>query len=270
MVMSNTARFYRDFTNTQRWTSFRVCVATTDLYIRARSDFSESVRKTVIQLRREIEDHIELYPDFFSSYTPLEQQKTDSLVVQRMYRASAATGVGPMAAVAGALSEYVGREIAPLSDEIIVENGGDIWLSLQEPVSVSVYAGNSPFTDSLAMRITSSQTPLSICTSSGRIGHSLSFGEADAATVLSPDAALADAAATATGNLVHSAEDLTRAVEFAMSIDGVTGAIVLYGDKLAAMGAVELIPRLEGCEGHESPEENPAADAAVSEHSEIP
>jgi len=175
-----------------------------------------------------------------------------------------------MAAVAGALSEYVGREIAPLSDEIIVENGGDIWLSLQEPVSVSVYAGNSPFTDSLAMRITSSQTPLSICTSSGRIGHSLSFGEADAATVLSPDAALADAAATATGNLVHSAEDLTRAVEFAMSIDGVTGAIVLYGDKLAAMGAVELIPRLEGCEGHESPEENPAADAAVSEHSEIP
>jgi ApbE superfamily uncharacterized protein (UPF0280 family) len=268
--MRNTERFYRDFTNTRRWTSFRVCVATTDLYIRARSDFSENVRKTVIQLRGEIEDHIALYPDFLSSYTPLEQKETDSLVVQRMYRASAATGVGPMAAVAGALSEYVGREIAPLSDEVIIENGGDIWLNLQEPVSVSVYAGNSPFTDSLAIRIMPSQTPLSICTSSGRIGHSFSFGEADAATVFSPDAALADAAATATGNLVHSAEDLTRAVEFAMSIDGVTGAMVLYGDKLAVMGAVELIPRLKDCEEHEIRVENSSADAVCPEHSEIP
>jgi len=268
--MSNTERFYRDFTNTQRWTSFRVCVATTDLYIRAQSDFSESVRKTVIQLRGEIEDHIALHPDFISSYTPLEQKETDSHIVQRMYRASAAAGVGPMAAVAGALSEYVGREIAPLSDEVIVENGGDIWLKVQEPLSISVYAGNSPFSDSLAIRVMPSQTPLSICTSSGRIGHSISFGKADAATVLSPDAALADAAATAAGNLVHSAEDLTRAVEYAMSIDGVAGAIALYGDKLAAMGAVELIPRVKDCGEHEGLVEHSAADAAFSEHSEIP
>ena len=264
--MINGERFYRDFSNSQRWTSFRVCVATTDLYIRARGDFSEIVRKTVIELRKEIEEHIALHPDFISSYTPLEQRETDSHIVQRMYRASTAAAVGPMAAVAGALSEYVGREISLLSDEVIVENGGDIWLILQEPVSVSVYAGNSPFTDALAIRIMPSQTPLSICTSSGRIGHSLSFGRADAATVLAPDAALADAVATAAGNLVQNEEDLTGAVEYAMSVDGVIGAMALYGDKLAVMGEVELVPRIKHGGENDSRKRSPLNDTAIQEH----
>ncbi len=129
------------------------------------------------------------------------------MIVKTMAEAAEKAGVGPMAAVAGAIAEYVGRELLPFSREVIVENGGDIFLKTQKTRSIGIYAGeSSPFTGKLALRIEPKDTPLGICTSAGTVGHSLSFGKCDAAILVSPSASLADAAATAVGNLIQSAD----------------------------------------------------------------
>ncbi|MCA1989441.1 MAG: hypothetical protein LDL07_09915, partial [Desulfarculus sp.] len=83
--------------------------------------------------------------------------------------------------------------------------------------------------------------PLAVCTSSGTVGHSLSLGRADAATILAKDAALADAAATALGNRVRTAADLATALDWAQGVPGVLGALVIKGSQLAAWGEVELV-----------------------------
>jgi ApbE superfamily uncharacterized protein (UPF0280 family) len=235
-------RFYRDFSDSTRWTSFCVKVESTDLFIRAKGDFTERVKKTVIRLRDEIQRHISENQIFLTSYKPLEQRECSSTIVNRMYHTSKVAGVGPMAAIAGVIAESVGVELSECSEEVIVENGGDIWLKLQEPVTISIFAGSSPFSGKIALKIDPERTPLGICTSSGRLGHSFSFGNADAATIISEDAALADATATETGNLVKGESDLKRAVDYAMSIDGVIGSLVIYRDKMIIKGDVEIVP----------------------------
>ena len=147
-----------------------------------------------------------------------------------------------MAAVAGALAERVGRALEPLSAEVIVENGGDIYLKVASPATVSLFAGKSPLSHRVGLKIDPELTPLGVCTSSGTVGHSFSFGRADAACVLAPNAALADAAASALGNRVQQAGDIAAALEWAAALPDILGAVVIVGDKLGAWGRVELVP----------------------------
>ncbi len=147
-----------------------------------------------------------------------------------------------MAAVAGALAARVGRALAPLSPEIIVENGGDIYLKVAEPVTVALFAGKSPLSWRVGLKIDPALSPLGVCTSSGTVGHSLSFGRADAACVVAADAALADAAATALGNRVPDAAAIAPALKWAETVAGIRGAVVIVGDKLGAVGDLELTP----------------------------
>jgi uncharacterized protein len=143
-----------------------------------------------------------------------------------------------MAAVAGAVAEVVGRELMDNSEEIIIENGGDIWMRTTRPASVSIYPGGHYF-DAVALKIHPDRTPCGICTSSARIGLSFSFGKADAATVIAPGAALADAIATEVCNRVQSEETMEDAADNGMRC-GATGVVVIYRDRLAARGNVEL------------------------------
>ena len=149
--------------------------------------------------------------------------------------------VGPMAAVRG-FAEIVGLALLEYAPEVLVENGGDLFVKASEPVSVSIYAGQSPLSGKLGLLIRPEQTPLGICTSSGTVGPSFSKGQADAAVALSPSVPLADAAATALGNLVQGPGDLEAALEQAQHINGVTGAVVICGDRMAAWGEVSLLP----------------------------
>jgi len=152
--------------------------------------------------------------------------------------------------VAGAIAEAVGRDLLASSAEVIVENGGDIFLALEKGRMVGIYAGDSPFTGKLALQIGPGETPMGICTSSGTVGHSLSFGKADAVIVLSPSAALADAAATAVGNVVEDSDDIPGAVEFAQGLDGVDGVVVIKGERMGMWGRVKLADMAGvGCEG---------------------
>jgi ApbE superfamily uncharacterized protein (UPF0280 family) len=145
-----------------------------------------------------------------------------------------------MAAVAGTIAGYVGRGLAQLSEVVIVENGGDIFIQSPADRVVGVYAGHSPLSGKIGLKIKGSKTPLGVCTSSGTVGHSLSFGAADAVVVLSPQTALADATATAIGNLIQNADDIDKGIELTRSVKGVIGVLIIKGNKIGIWGDVNI------------------------------
>ena len=223
-------------------TGFRVAVKETDLWVLAARDCTREVREFVIQERQQLEAYIAGHPGFLTTLVPWPGDPFAPLLVREMIDAAAAAGVGPMAAVAGALAARVGLHLAPLSPEVIVENGGDIFLAIQQPATVALFAGKSPLSHRVGLKVEPSDSPLGVCTSSATVGHSLSLGRADAACVLAPSAALADAAATALGNRVQGPDTIAPALEWIAGLPDIFGAIVIVGEKLGAWGRVELVP----------------------------
>jgi hypothetical protein len=233
-------RTYRHWIGGKDLIPFNVVVKETDLYIRASIDLQRKARRLVLKYRRMLESYIERYPVFLTSLEPVSIPEDAPNIVKRMAEAAQKAGVGPMASVAGAIAEFVGKELLAFSPEIIVENGGDIYLKSLTDRIVGVYAGKSPFTGKIGLEIKAKDTPLGICTSSGTVGHSLSFGKADAVIVLSKSTVLADAAATAIGNRVSEAGDITGAIDFAEGIKGLKGLIIIKGDNIGLWGEVKI------------------------------
>ena len=190
--------------------------------------------------RSDLESYIKSHPIFLTTLKPFEVEQDAPSIVKEMADATREVGVGPMAAVAGAIAERVGKELLPYSDEVIVENGGDIFLKTSKERFIGVYAGKSKFTKKITFSIRPDETPLGVCTSSGTVGHSLSFGYADAVIVFSPSTSLADAAATAIGNMVRIAEDIPEALEFAQSVNGLRGVAIIKGDNMGLWGQIRL------------------------------
>lgn len=191
--------------------------------------------------RRELEAYIEEHPEFLRSLEPVLIHPGAPVVVRNMGIASRAAGVGPMAAVAGALADAVGRRLLRKSREVIVENGGDVFCAIRRPRIVVVDAGRSEFSGAIGLRIRPEMGPLGICTSSGTIGQSLSFGRADAACVVARSAALADATATVVGNVVKTPRDIEKGLARAAAVPGVLGAVVIVGESFGARGDIELV-----------------------------
>ena len=160
----------------------------------------------------------------------------------RMCRAGMDVGVGPMAAVAGAIAQFAAEAAVNAGeDDVIVENGGDIFTVVSNPLTIGVHAGpGSPF-NGLAFRVEPEDTPLAICSSSGTMGHSMSMGACDLATVVAKDAALADAAATLAANLVTTPEDLEPTAARIVTIPGVLGVLLVKSDRMAIQG---MLPEL--------------------------
>jgi uncharacterized protein len=190
--------------------------------------------------RHLLEAYLSEHPAVTEALQPCLVEAIAPDILLNMVKASNMAGVGPMAAVAGALAEAVGLYLLESSPEVIVENGGDIFIKAVDPVRVGIFAGGSPLSGRVALEVNPKNTPLGICTSSGTVGPSLSYGCADAAVVLSPSAPLADAVATAMGNLVQGQDDLESALEYALKVKGVTGALLICDDKIAARGDIEL------------------------------
>jgi ApbE superfamily uncharacterized protein (UPF0280 family) len=139
------------------------------------------------------------------------------------------------------MAEWVSKDLLKLSTQVIVENGGDIYLATSKGRTIGIYAGNSPLSFKIGITISPEETPLGICTSSGTVGHSLSFGKADAVCILSKSAALADAAATAVGNLIREKNDIGLGLERGKEIEGVLGTLIIVGDKMGVWGNIKLI-----------------------------
>ena len=233
-------RTYRHQVKSKDLVSFRVVVKETDLWVSASTNLRRKVLKLVSKYRNMLERYIESQPSFLTSLTPVSVAENAPQIIKSMAAAAEGAGVGPMAAVAGAIAEFVGTELLALSPEVIIENGGDIYLKSMKERLVGIYAGDSPLSGRIGLEIKAEDTPLGVCTSSGTVGHSLSYGKADAVVVLSRSAALADAAATAIGNLIVQPGDITGGIEFAERIEGLKGVIIIKDDKMGLWGEVQI------------------------------
>ena len=233
-------RTYRDLVKTDDLARFEVIVKETDLLVRAERDLSKETRESVLKYRFQLETYIETNPDFQKSLIPFQDDPYAPEIVREMIEASQKARVGPMAAVAGAVAERVSRDLLKHSNEVIVENGGDIYIATLKERTVGIYAGNSPLSLRVGIVVGPEDSPLGICTSSGTVGHSLSFGKSDAVCILSKSAALADAAATAVGNSVREKVDIETALERGREIEGILGIVIIVGSKMGVWGKMRL------------------------------
>ena len=208
----------------------------TDLHIGSERDMRKEALAAAQEARRQVVAAISGRPDFLTTLTPLLPAGEEPVALS-MIQATSVCGVGPMAAVAGAIAAYVGTQ---LPGDLVVENGGDLFIRSAAPRIVAVYAGDSPFSEKLGVRVHAPEG-CGVCTSAGRVGPSLSFGDADAVMIVAPNAALADACATAAGNRVQGENGLQAAVAFASGIPGIVGALAIRGEQMAAWGEMELV-----------------------------
>jgi ApbE superfamily uncharacterized protein (UPF0280 family) len=240
-------RTYRNFTH--REAAFRICCEQFD-----------AVTAEIVRQRRILEDYIKRHAAFANALKPIDLLDDAPRVAKRMARAAKLVGVGPMAAVAGAMAQCAAEAgiaagaaeagiaagaaeagIAAGAAEAIVENGGDIYLVTTQPVVIGLNSGTGELAGRLAFSLDADQTPISICSSSGTMGHSMSFGQCDLATVVARDAALADAAATMAANLVSKAEQIDATLENIAAIDGIDGVMIVKNDRVGLAGK---LPRL--------------------------
>jgi len=240
-TQAHNKRNYRSLVSKHKLETFRVVVKETDLMVRTERPLQEETTDLVLKHRMALERYIGDHPDFADRLTPCPLDLFAPPIVKTMMQAGQKAGVGPMGAVAGAVAEYVGRDLLAYSKEVIIENGGDVFIRTTFPLTVAILAGHSTLSGKLGVRIDSSASPVGVCTSSGTVGHSLSLGRADAAVVVSASAALADAAATAIGNAVSDKADVPCAIRLGEKIDGVLGIVVILDDKMGVWGNVELV-----------------------------
>jgi uncharacterized protein len=234
-------RTYRSLINKDNLTSYNIKIAESDLLISSDTNLSDVALKSLARHRYSLETYIKSHPDFRTSLLPLPEDDLAPPIVRDMLAKSKICGVGPMAGVAGAVSEFVGYDLLNYTKNIIIENGGDIFIKSQKKLIASVYAGDSPLSYNVNLIVKPEETPLGICTSSATVGPSLSFGKADAVCVISKSATLADSAASAIGNKVKSKNDIKPALDFGIKIKGLTGIIIIFGKELGVIGEVEFI-----------------------------
>ncbi len=235
-----TKRTYRNYLSSHDLISFEVKVKETDLFISAQCDLSENARRSVMSFRSHIEEYARVHKGFLESFHPFSDDDLAPPIVRAMLKASMAANVGPMAAVAGAMAQFIAKELESKSSQVIVENGGDIYANIKEDLRVGIFAAESPLSNKLILKVKAEDMPMGICTSSATVGHSVSLGKADAVCVLSKSAALADAAASAIGNVVMKASDIKPAIETGSRIEGVLGIVIVIGKNMGASGKVEF------------------------------
>lgn len=233
-------RFYRGLTKDSDLIGQEVIVKETDLFIFAEKDIRLIAEGAVLKYRAEIEGYIRRRPEFMASLEPISPDSLAADIIKEMIRTTGLAGVGPMASVAGAVAEFAGNELLAYSRQIIIENGGDIFMKSDKVRTIAIYAGDSPLSNKIFIKIKPEDTPLGICTSSGTVGHSLSFGKADACVIIAKSATLADAVATAACNRIKKKKDIAPSLEFALSIKGVKAAAAILGKDLGSIGDIEL------------------------------
>jgi len=199
-----------------------------------------------------LEVYLQRHPEFGSALVPLNALTEAPPVALRMARAARGVGVGPMAAVAGTMAQCAGEAGRGAgASEVIIENGGDIYLDVAAPVTIGLYPGAGPLAGTLAFALKPEDTPLAICSSSGKMGHSMSLGTCDLATVVARDTALADAAATHAANQVETVADVDAALENIMAIKGVDGVLIVQTDRIGLAGKLPPLVRAGGAFGPE-------------------
>lgn len=235
---SHVERAYRGIMEPAGLTCYEVAAGESDLYVCTRGDRSADAAESLARHRNELEEYLRRHVDFGISFKPVPVDRGAPGIVKAMAGAAQRFDVGPMASVAGAVAQFVGSDLLRVSREVIVENGGDLFLAGGGKRRVRVFSGTEfPQVDII---VRDSPDGIGVCTSSATVGPSLSMGAADAVTVLSPDAATADAAATAIGNSVLRPGDIEAGLRLAERLEGVEGALIVIEGSMGAWGNLEI------------------------------
>jgi ApbE superfamily uncharacterized protein (UPF0280 family) len=234
-------RIYRNLIKTAHLQAYKVVVKETDLMVYTATKLEAETRELVLEQRGYVEKFIDSHPDFAGALNPWRFDGPAPGIVRDMIKAGENAAVGPMAAIAGAIAEQVGFGLLEQTDEVIVENGGDIFIKTNSPVTVGIFAGKSPLSLQIGIRLKTMHGPRAVCTSSGTIGHSLSLGKADAVCVVADSCPTADAAATSIGNRIDSAAGIEAAIEAGKGIEEIDGIVVILGEKIGLWGDLEVV-----------------------------
>lgn len=240
-------RIYRNQFSQQRFRSFGINYKETDLWIGVdpesfREEMKDAALAKVITLRTDLEVYLLKDPTFGRTFEPHQVEPNAPKIVKVMAEAANRAGVGPMAAVAGAFSEAVGKHLLENFEiqELVVENGGDIFLKINQNLLMSVYAGNSPLSEKIGIEIPAEESPLGVCTSAGTVGPSVSLGKTDATMIICRNTALADAFATGFGNLVQNSEDVQVIINQTEQFPEILSAVIICRDKIGIRGQFEI------------------------------
>jgi ApbE superfamily uncharacterized protein (UPF0280 family) len=240
-------RYYRDKMKSPRFSSFEVSYLETDLWIGVDPEsFSTSIKDfchtKIVEYREQLNNYIKLNTAFKTSLSPILFDPYSPAIAQHMMQQTQIAGVGPMASVAGVFAHFLGNDIIKKfkANELIIENGGDIFLLASSDLSISVFAGKSPLSGKIGVKIPANLTPLGICTSSGTVGPSFSMGKADAAMIICHDAALADAYASTFGNLIQTTDDIQPTINKIQNTPEILSAIIVKDDKFGICGKFKL------------------------------
>jgi ApbE superfamily uncharacterized protein (UPF0280 family) len=240
-------RTYRSQFNTERFSSFALKYKETDLLIGIDSaSFKEEMKNVAAakteELRKKLDDYIETEPFFKKSLKPFQPAESALAEAKEMAAATEIAGVGPMAAVAGLFAREIGEAILQnfSVEEMVIENGGDIFALIKNETVLSVFAGESPLSEKIGLVIPAETGKIGICTSAGTVGPSISFGKADAVVVICKDAVLADAFATAFGNNVKSPNDVEKVITQSEKYPEILSMLIVCDDKVGIRGDFEI------------------------------
>jgi len=240
-------RTYRQFFNPERFAGFTVQYLETDLWIGIdhpsfHKDIAELAQEEVVKLRTRMDHYILRQSAFKTSLVPVTLLPGAPEEIKEMERAGLRTGTGPMSSVAGMFAHHVGEKIRHHFNvkEVVVENGGDYYIKVKEDLLITVYAGSSPLSEKIAVIVPEHETPCGVCTSSGSIGPSFSFGNADAVMVACYSPVLADAWATSLANRIKSPADISGVLTFSEQFPEILSLVIICGDKTGFRGNFEV------------------------------
>ena len=241
-------RRYRELFKSKDLVGFRVNQKETDVYVAVDSRKKENLKSIITETerlirdyRRDIEDYIRNCPLFEVSFRPVAVDSDAPEIIKEMARVALLANVGPFASVAGAIAGAVGRKLSEEISDVIIENGGDVFMKTTKPRKVGIYSDSDEISNRIGLEVHPTDTPLGICASSGTQGHSFSFGRADVAVAVSNSTALADACATAMGNLIMESRDITKGIDFAKSIEGIKGVVIVKDGQIGFWGDIRII-----------------------------
>jgi ApbE superfamily uncharacterized protein (UPF0280 family) len=240
-------RIYRQQFNPDRFASFTLQYLETDLWVGVDHDsfhkeIAELARNEVVFLRKKLDRYIRNHPEFKTSLKPVKLKDEAPEEVKVMSLAGLRTNTGPMSSVAGMFALTVGEKIRHSFHirELVIENGGDFFLFLKEDLLINIYAGNSPLSEKIGVVVPASETPCGLCTSSGTVGPSVSFGSADAVMVACYSPTVADAWATALANRVKSPADINTVLKYSEQFSEILSLVIICQDKTGIRGKFEV------------------------------